>query len=425
MAASANLEDRVIAGRYRIVSKFGEGGMGSVWRAEHLTLGSEIAIKLIDPTVAKHPEVRARFMREAQAAAQLRSPHVVQILDYGIDEDTPFIAMELMEGESLADRLEHGGRLSPVDTSRIVTEVARALGKAHEAGIVHRDLKPDNIFLVKNDDVEIAKVLDFGVAKVTAFGSESAGMTSTGAVLGTPYYMSPEQAEGLKDLDHRTDLWALAVIAYECLLGVRPFVGDTLGAVFLSICTRPKPTPSLVSEVPPGFDAWFDKGTSRVVADRFTTARELAQALRGVCDRFRITDTDPQSLNPATTRTQLAHSNTIASSDRHEAFAQSPVAEIPAPLGLSTAGVGALSVPMTNSTKKGVPLWGYALGGASVLAAVVAWGFVSSGEDMAEEVPLSATQTAPEESAVSEESTSPKEDVAAPVPPSDDTLCFT
>src|SRR5687768_1615003 len=159
MVQDSDLGGQIIAGRYRLTTKLGQGGMGSVWRAEHLALGSEVAIKLIDPAVAENPEVRARFVREAQAAAQLRSPHVVQIIDYGVDGVTPFIAMELMVGESLSDRLDRVGRLNPHDTARVITEVSRALGKAHELGIVHRDLKPDNIFLVHNDDSEIAKVL--------------------------------------------------------------------------------------------------------------------------------------------------------------------------------------------------------------------------------------------------------------------------
>jgi eukaryotic-like serine/threonine-protein kinase len=283
MVDDSGLPGRIIAGRYRLTSKLGQGGMGSVWRAEHLSLGSDVAIKLIDPAVAGSPEVRARFVREAQAAAQLRSPHVVQIIDYGVDDETPFIAMELMVGETLSDRLDREGRLSPDVTARIVTEVSRALGKAHEIGIIHRDLKPDNIFLVHNDDSEIAKVLDFGVAKKAAYGTEGAGMTSTGAVLGTPYYMSPEQAEGLKDLDHRTDIWALGVITYECMVGVRPFDSETLGGLFLAICTRAKPVPSaLVSDLPSGFDEWFERCTARLLPDRFATAREAASALRDV-----------------------------------------------------------------------------------------------------------------------------------------------
>ena len=274
---------QVLAQRYRLSRLLGQGGMGSVWRADHLTLGSEVAVKLIDPEIGKNPEARARFVREAQAAAALRSPHVVQVLDYGMEGEVPFIVMELMIGESLAERLQRVGQLAPEQTSRIMTDVARALAKAHDAGIVHRDLKPDNIFLVENDDVEVAKVLDFGVARVTAYSADSASMTSTGAVLGTPFYMSPEQAEGLKQLDHRTDIWAMAVITFECLVGQKPFGGETLGGVFLAICARDIVVPSSLAAVPVGFDEWFKKGTNRVVEERFEDARQAARTLKEVC----------------------------------------------------------------------------------------------------------------------------------------------
>jgi eukaryotic-like serine/threonine-protein kinase len=223
-------------------------------------------------------------LREAQAAASLRSPHVVQILDHGVDEGVPFIVMELLDGESLASRLERVQRLSPADTARVITQVARAIARAHEAGIVHRDLKPDNIYLVRNDEEEIAKVLDFGVAKATTHGMGSVtGATRTGSVLGTPYYMSPEQAEGAKTVDGRSDLWSLGVIAWECLLGNRPFESETLGGLLLAICARPMPTPSTTGVVPPGFDAWFARACSRDLSYRFATAKELAQELRAVC----------------------------------------------------------------------------------------------------------------------------------------------
>ena len=155
---------QVLAGKYKLVHQLGKGGMGTVWLAHHLTLQSPVAIKLIEPQIASNPEALARFMREARAAAALRSPHVVQILDHGVDDGTPYIAMELLEGESLAARLRKVGRLSPEDTARILTHTARAVSRAHEVGVVHRDLKPDNIFLIENEEEELAKVLDFGIA---------------------------------------------------------------------------------------------------------------------------------------------------------------------------------------------------------------------------------------------------------------------
>jgi len=269
---------KVIAGRYKLTAQLGQGGMGSVWKAEHLTLGSPVAIKLIEEKIAGNADVLARFEREAQAAAALRSPHVVQILDYGVDDKTPFIAMELLEGESLASRLEKVGRMSSEQLVRVLTQVARAIGKAHEAGITHRDLKPDNIFLVKNDDDEVAKVLDFGIAKTQTPGISSG--TKTGTMMGTPYYMSPEQAQGTKQIDARTDTWALGVIAFECLCGHPPFMSDALGDLVLQICVKPQPVPSTICRVPAGFDAWFARAVNRDVDRRFQTAKEPADALR-------------------------------------------------------------------------------------------------------------------------------------------------
>ncbi len=150
------MEGRVLAQRYRLVAKLGEGGMGSVWRAEHLTLNTQVAIKLIDPSIAQSKDALARFQREAQSAAELRSTHIVQIIDYGVDDNTPFIAMELLRGESVAERLVRLGRLSPNDAIQILSQVARALTLAHEKGIVHRDLKPDNIFIVREGAHEAA-----------------------------------------------------------------------------------------------------------------------------------------------------------------------------------------------------------------------------------------------------------------------------
>ncbi|HEX2674261.1 MAG TPA: protein kinase [Polyangiaceae bacterium] len=278
-------EQAIIAGKYRLIRQLGQGGMGSVWLAEHLTLCSQVAIKLIHVDMASSAEVLGRFLREAQAAASLRSPHVVQILDHGVDEGTPYIAMELLEGESLADRLARCGRLEPVAVGRMLTEVGRAIGRAHEAGIVHRDLKPDNVFLVRNDDDEVTKVLDFGIAKASSgLGAAASSATRTGALLGTPYYMSPEQAEGARSLDHRTDIWAMGVIAFECLLGRRPFDAETLGGLLLAICTRPIPIPSQCGPVPAGFDAWFARACHRDPAQRFSSAREAASELKRLCE---------------------------------------------------------------------------------------------------------------------------------------------
>jgi len=272
---------RVLADKFKLVRLIGKGGMGSVWAAEHLGLRSEVAVKVINPHIARSEQALGRFVREAQAAASLRSPNVVQIFDYGVDDGTPYIVMELLVGEPLSQRIKRTGPLGVATTLAILKDMCRAIARAHEAGIVHRDLKPDNVFLVKDADREVAKILDFGIAKaqlepgITGDGES----TSTGALLGTPYYVSPEQAMNAKDVDHRTDLWALGVIAYECLVGQRPFVADQITALVLQICTEPLPVPSKVGNVPRGFDRWFQRALQREPDKRFQGASELYASL--------------------------------------------------------------------------------------------------------------------------------------------------
>jgi eukaryotic-like serine/threonine-protein kinase len=280
-------EPRILAGKYRLMHQLGRGGMGSVWHAYHLTLHCSVAVKLIHPEIARHPLFRERFTREARAAAALRGPHVVQVLDHGVDGDVPFIVMELLDGESLAERLKRAGPLSPEETARIIGQIGRAIARAHEAGIIHRDLKPDNVFLVRQEDEEVAKVLDFGIAKslVASPPGHAEGLTTeTGAAMGTRCYMSPEQAAGAKIVDFRTDIWALGVMAFESLLGVRPFDGPTLDAFFQAIYGQPPPIPSRLGAVPRGFDQWFARVCAHDMNPRFASAREACADLKRICD---------------------------------------------------------------------------------------------------------------------------------------------
>jgi eukaryotic-like serine/threonine-protein kinase len=286
LKAQSEPRARLIAGKYRLIRTLGHGGMGAVWQAEHLTLHSAVAIKLLDPTIAASALALQRFLHEARAAAALRSPHVVQILDHGVDEGTPYIVMEQLDGESLADRLAQVPRLSPLQTAHIVTHIARALGRAHSAGIIHRDLKPENVFLVRNDDEEVAKLLDFGIAKSIHEGESDTPLDSTipGMIVGTPCYMSPEQAAAARAVDHRSDIWGLGVIAFECLLGRRPFEGHTLHELLVLIREAPQPIPSELGPVPTGFDAWFARACARDPDHRFQSAKEAAEQLRQVCE---------------------------------------------------------------------------------------------------------------------------------------------
>ena len=276
--------DTLVAGKYQLKGMIGRGGMGSVWEGRHVSLGTRVAVKFIEKEYAESPEARARFLNEARAAATISSKFAVQIFDHGVTDDgRPYIVMELLEGEGLDRRLERLGRIPLQDVARAILQVCRALQRAHDGGIIHRDLKPENIFLQHShdDDEETAKVLDFGIAKIRSVdGNTLSSSTKTGAVLGTPYYMSPEQARGLRDIDHRTDLWSLGVIAFKCVTGVLPFDGQSLGDLLVKICTAPLPIPSQVLPgLPPAFDAWFARALDREPSNRFSSSLELADAL--------------------------------------------------------------------------------------------------------------------------------------------------
>ncbi len=276
-----------LVGRCKLIRQIAEGAMGSVWLAHHLGLDAPVVVKLIKADVAKHPDARARFQREARIAAQMRSAHVVQVLDFGLTAaGEPYMVMELLQGETLRARLFSVGALSPAATGALLVQVCRAMTKAHEAGLVHRDLKPDNIFLVKDVDAEVAKVLDFGIVKVPdALAFDGVDPTTTGKLLGTPCYMSPEQAQGLSNIDFRSDLWSLGVLGYECLTGLRPFSKSLLGPLIRQITIEPIPVPSRSAphaHLGPAIDAWMARALSRDPLGRFSSARELARSFEHV-----------------------------------------------------------------------------------------------------------------------------------------------
>ncbi|MCC6648424.1 MAG: serine/threonine protein kinase [Polyangiaceae bacterium] len=263
-----------------LVRPLRKGGMASVWVAEHAGLATQVAVKFLSPELAADPASVARFSREAAAAAQVKSPHVVQMLDHGVTDDGfPFLVMELLDGEELTRRFE-GGPLPPPFVARVVAQVARALGKAHEKGIVHRDIKPDNIFLVDAGGGDVfVKLLDFGIAKGGHDVSATSG-TTQGALFGTPHYMSPEQAIGARDVDFRSDLWSLGMVAFEALTGRRAVEGETLGALVLEIHTSDLPAPSSANpQLSRAVDEWFFKACTRDKLGRFESARAMADAL--------------------------------------------------------------------------------------------------------------------------------------------------
>lgn len=271
-------EGDLVAARYRLMRKIGAGGMGSVWYAQDLSLDAPCAVKLIDGEKAYDEGIRLRFEREAKASAQLRSAHVVNVFDYGEWNRTQYLAMEYLDGEDLSVRLAGVERLDFASTYRVIAHVSRALMAAHAVGIVHRDLKPENIFLVQNYDEEIAKVLDFGIAQHNAYALKDRA-TREGAFLGTPCYVSPEQARG-RQIDHRSDLWSLGVIAFQCLTGRLPFEGTALGELMGQILYEPLPIPSAICpDLPGAFDDWWLRAASRRREDRFQSAKEMADQL--------------------------------------------------------------------------------------------------------------------------------------------------
>jgi serine/threonine-protein kinase len=232
----------VVDGRYRLTRLLGEGGMGSVWAAWHLRMRKEVAIKVIRPDKAHDEDLRRRFLREARAACRVRHPNIVDVHDVlELEGGAPAIVMDLLEGRSLRELLNLDGALDVVVAARILAPVTDALMTAHAAGVVHRDLKPDNIFLALSPDGEtVPKVLDFGIAKLTPVHGEAStasARTETGTLLGTPFYMAPEQIFGERDVDARADVWSLGIILYECLAGARPTEAESLGQVFKKIVT--------------------------------------------------------------------------------------------------------------------------------------------------------------------------------------------
>jgi len=364
----------LVAGKYQLVAMIGRGGMGSVWEARHASLGTRFAIKFIESEYADSQEARHRFDREARAAATIQSKHAIQIYDHGVTDDgKPYIVMELLQGEPLDKRIERLGALSLQDTARILQQVCRGLARAHERGIVHRDLKPENIFLVKTpeDDEEVAKVLDFGIAKIQSSATNPAvtSSTKTGAVLGTPFYMSPEQARGLRNVDHRTDVWSLGVIAYKCVTGKLPFDGESVGDLLVKICTAPVPVPSqMVPGLPPAFDAWFARALEREPERRFGTVTELAEHLAfaaGLGARGSMVHSGQASSGQSTVASGHLHTP-----PPHMATAPGgPFSHQGQNLGAATPQPGAMTAaPFTSEHVAGVPApsrWKWVVGAAA------------------------------------------------------------
>jgi serine/threonine-protein kinase len=270
-----------IAERYRLIERLGTGGMGAVWRATHVTLAHDVAIKFLQVRDSSS-DARARFEREAKLAARLgeASRHITRVIDYGMLGTTPYLVMELLQGETLSQRLRRERRLPLELAAKMIAQLCRALQVAHGAGVIHRDLKPSNIFLARSDfhDEVIVKLMDFGVAKSTEV-TEDEETTGAGTIIGTPGYMSPEQIL-CKRLDARTDLWGVGATVYRLLCGRSPFGQGSIAELGLRIvATDPIPPTTLNSALPTAIDTWMEKALAKSAEDRFQSARDLADAL--------------------------------------------------------------------------------------------------------------------------------------------------
>ena len=273
------IEGSVVAQKYRLVRILGEGGMGAVWVAQNLTLGVQVALKLIRSEIEGRVDgLSERLLTEARAAASIGHPAIIQVFDFGLTEHgEPFIAMELLHGESLAQVLKKRGRIAAGRAVRTVLPVIEALVVANQRGIVHRDLKPDNIFLSQQANRVQPKVLDFGIAKLSE--GFSANLTCEGTVLGSPAYMSPEQARGENNVDSRTDIWALCVVLYEMIAGAQPFSGKNWHGLMWAIMEGKPKTLAEHGLEEPALWTILQRGLSKEREHRFASMFEFGQAL--------------------------------------------------------------------------------------------------------------------------------------------------
>ena len=318
---------RVIAGRYRMLEKLGQGGMGAVYKGQHIRMQRLTAIKILTSDLASNEEFIARFQREAEMASQIDHPNAVSIYDFGEAEDgLIYLAMEFVDGRPLSDIMKREGSLPLDRVVRITKQAAGALGAAHALGIIHRDFKPDNIMVCdKPGRSDWVDVVDFGIAKRAAADSQQPGLTQAGYVLGTPLYMSPEQVSG-EDLDPRSDLYSLALVVYEMLSGDLPFDGATTQSKMVKRLLEP---PRLISHIrpqlnlPPAVEDVILRALARAPNDRYSSTNEFAEALERAARREPITQPERIATHPHQAQT------TVPMSALHSA--PTPVANHDAP----------------------------------------------------------------------------------------------
>ncbi len=364
----------ILDGKYRIVRLLGEGGMGAVYEGENTRIKRRVAIKVLHAAVAEKTDVVQRFEREAQAAGRIGSDHIVEVLDLGnLPSGERFMVMEYMDGQDLTGRIKSKKRLTPQECVPIMHQILEGLAAAHDAQIVHRDLKPDNIFILHKHAgrPDFVKILDFGVSKFNALDAEMS-MTRTGAVMGTPYYMSPEQAKGGK-VDNRSDLYAIGVVLYQMVTGRVPFNASSFNELLFKIALEaPEPIEQIVPDINPAFVALVTRSMQRDPAARFQSAREFQEALAN----WHMTAPQAAAGAPATTALpQMPHipgsnpglmQSTPGASPSHPGLAQSspqfgsgsypsvPGADTPVPGALGVSHSPLAVTPQPSGKKSGL-----------------------------------------------------------------------
>jgi serine/threonine-protein kinase len=290
----------VLGGSYKITRLIGQGGMGAVYEGVQLRLERRVAVKLMARELSANPEAIARFRREAEVTSQLGHPHIVQVFDFGeAPTGEPYLVMEFLEGEDLEKRIARVGKMSAPAASHIIRQVASALSATHAKGIVHRDLKPANVFLLSVEgETDFVKVVDFGISKVRAAGTK---LTAALAVMGTPNYMAPEQAAGrIDEIDHRTDQWALACIAYELLAGRPPFIGEDVASLLYQVIHQaPSPIASMNPGLPAAIEGVLQRALSKTQGARFQTMTEFSRAFEGAATGKAARATAPSISSPS------------------------------------------------------------------------------------------------------------------------------
>ena len=415
---SKDLVGTIIAERYHIIKKLGEGGMGQVYLAEHVKMGRKSAVKVMNPGMVQNVDAISRFNREAQNASRINHPNVAGIYDFGETADgVVYLAMEFVEGQPLTDIIKQHGALPPMRASEITRQTAEGLSVAHDMGIVHRDLKPDNIMVAKGrNGADLVKVVDFGIAKAAA--NEAQKVTKTGMVVGTPEYMSPEQLSG-DPLDARSDIYALALVAFNMFTGKLPFPGETMQeSMIMRLTDEPKQLLDMKPDVawPADLQAVLNKALARSADNRYKNASEFAHDLVQAIDRMPVTSITAMG-------TEVLKRMSANSINKAQTAATVQV-EVPQTRQVSTQDEGASrpsksrpsASPAHTPTKSKTGMYA-GIGGGTLLAAAVAGYFVMKSPDAGKTPSDSANSPAPTVASTPQDSVKPAGTSTQPVNP--------